>query len=51
VTVQGELIRNRLDEVGDSGADFWRRGASLNRARQKLEKLNATRRVPQEAEV
>jgi bifunctional non-homologous end joining protein LigD len=50
----GVTIRNvfdRLAEVGDSWADFWRHGASLNRARQKLEKLNATRRVPQEAEV
>jgi len=44
-------VFDRLDEVGDSWADFWRRGASLDRARQKLEKLNATRRIPQEAEV
>jgi hypothetical protein len=44
-------VFDRLDEVEDSWEDFWRRGASLNRARQKLEKLNATRRVPQEAEV
>jgi bifunctional non-homologous end joining protein LigD len=44
-------VFDRLAEVGDSWADFWRRGASLNQARQKLEKLNATRRIPQEAEV
>ena len=44
-------VFDRLAEVGDSWADFWRRGASLNRARQKLEKLNATGRVPQEAEI
>jgi bifunctional non-homologous end joining protein LigD len=44
-------VFDRLAEVGDFWADFWRRGASLNRARQKLEKLNATGRVPQEAEV
>ena len=44
-------VFDQLDEAGDSWADFWRRGVSLNRARQKLERLNATRRVPQEAEV
>ena len=44
-------VFDRLAEVGDSWADFWRRGASLNEARQKLEKLNATRRIPQEAEI
>jgi len=44
-------VFDRLAEVGDSWADFWRRGASLNQARQKLEKLNATRRIPQEAEI
>jgi bifunctional non-homologous end joining protein LigD len=50
----GVTIRNvfkRLEKIGDPWADFWRRSASLDRARQKLEKLNATRRIPQEAEV
>jgi bifunctional non-homologous end joining protein LigD len=50
----GVTIRNvfkRLEKIGDPWADFWRRGASLDRARQKLEKLNATRRIPQETEV
>ncbi|HEU4343225.1 MAG TPA: non-homologous end-joining DNA ligase [Candidatus Binatia bacterium] len=50
----GVTIRNlfsRLEAVGDPWRDFWRRGASLNHARQKLEKLNAARRVPQEEEV
>jgi bifunctional non-homologous end joining protein LigD len=50
----GETIRSvfdRLEKVTDPWADFWRRGASLKRARQKLDSLNATRRVPQEAEV
>ena len=28
---------DRLDRVADAWADFWRRGASLNRARRKLE--------------
>jgi bifunctional non-homologous end joining protein LigD len=39
----GETIRSvfdRLEKVGDPWADFWRRGVSLNRARQRLEKLN-----------
>jgi bifunctional non-homologous end joining protein LigD len=44
-------VFDRLDEVGDSWADFAQRRVSLNRARQKLEKLNATRGVPQEAEI
>jgi bifunctional non-homologous end joining protein LigD len=50
----GMTIRNlfnRLEKVEDPWADFWRRGASLNGARQKFEKLNATRRVSQEEEV
>lgn len=50
----GVTIRNifdRLEKVGDPWIDFWRRGASLNRARQKFEKLNGTRRIPQEEEV
>ena len=49
VTIQS--LFNRLEKVGDPWVDFWRRGASLNRARQKIEKLNVTRRVPQEAEI
>ena len=44
-------VFNRLEQIGDPWVDFWRRGASLNRARQKFEKLNATRRIPQEEEV
>jgi bifunctional non-homologous end joining protein LigD len=39
----GVTIRNifdRLEKVCDPWADFWRRGVSLNRPRQKLEKLN-----------
>ncbi|HMF50257.1 MAG TPA: non-homologous end-joining DNA ligase [Candidatus Saccharimonadales bacterium] len=50
----GVTIRNvfdRLEKVADPWADFWRRGASLNNARQKLESLNATRRIPQKAEI
>jgi bifunctional non-homologous end joining protein LigD len=39
-------VFSRLDHVGDPWLDFWKRGASLNRARQKLEKLNGTRRIP-----
>jgi len=39
-------VFDRLDRVGDPWADFWRRGVSLSRARQRLENLNATRRVP-----
>jgi len=35
-------IFDRLEKVGDVWADFWRRSISLSRARQKLEKLNAT---------
>jgi bifunctional non-homologous end joining protein LigD len=35
-------VFSRLDQVGDPWTDFWKRGASLNRARQKLEKLNGT---------
>lgn len=44
-------VFNRLEKVADPWADFWRRGVSLAKARQKFEKLNAARRVPQEAEV
>jgi bifunctional non-homologous end joining protein LigD len=46
VTIRG--VFDRLDKVGDPWADFGRRGVSLSTARQKLEELNATRRVPQE---
>jgi bifunctional non-homologous end joining protein LigD len=45
----GVTIRSvfkRLEKVADPWADFWRRAASLAKARQKLEKLNATRSVP-----
>jgi bifunctional non-homologous end joining protein LigD len=45
----GETIRSvfdRLDKVGDPWADFGRRAVSLRPARQKLEGLNDTRRVP-----
>jgi bifunctional non-homologous end joining protein LigD len=35
-------IFDRLDKTGDPWVDFWRRAASLNRARQRLGKLNAT---------
>jgi bifunctional non-homologous end joining protein LigD len=41
----GETIRSvfdRLEKVGDLWTDFWHSGISLGRARQKLEKLNAT---------
>jgi bifunctional non-homologous end joining protein LigD len=38
-------VFSRLDQVGDPWMDFWKRGASLNTARQKLEKLNGTRRI------
>lgn len=44
-------VFNRLEKDGDPWMDFWRRGASLKNARQKLEKMNATRRIPQEQEV
>jgi bifunctional non-homologous end joining protein LigD len=50
----GVTIRSvfaRLDRVGDPWSDFARRGVSLSRARQKLEKLNAPRGVPLEEEV
>jgi bifunctional non-homologous end joining protein LigD len=33
---------DRLERVGDPWTDFWRRAVSLNAARQRLEKLNAT---------
>lgn len=44
-------VFDRLDRVGDLWIDFRRRGVSLSRARQTLEKLNATRRVPPEEKV
>jgi bifunctional non-homologous end joining protein LigD len=44
-------VFKRLEKPGDPWTDFWRTAASLNRARQKFEKLNATRRIPQEEEV
>ena len=42
----GVTIRSvftRLETVGDPWADFWRRGVSLNRARQALERWYAAR--------
>ena len=44
-------VFDRLDEVEDPWTDFWRRGVSLSRARQKLGTLHATHRVSQEEEV
>ncbi|HEV8712411.1 MAG TPA: non-homologous end-joining DNA ligase [Candidatus Binatia bacterium] len=44
-------VCDRLDKVRDPWTDFWRRSVSLSRARQKLEQLNVTRRVPQEEEI
>jgi bifunctional non-homologous end joining protein LigD len=44
-------VFKRLEKTGNPWADFWRRAASLNTAREKLEKLNAARRIPQEEEV
>jgi bifunctional non-homologous end joining protein LigD len=44
-------VFNRLEKVGDPWADFGQRGVSLRTARQKLEGLNATHRVPQEKEL
>ena len=44
-------VFDRLEKVGDPWKDFRRRATSLNRARQKLEELNATRRIPQKEEV
>ena len=38
-------VFDRLEKVGDPWEDFWWRGVSLNRARRKLEKLKATRRL------
>jgi bifunctional non-homologous end joining protein LigD len=49
VTIRSML--DRLDKVGDPWTDFWRHSVSLSTARQKLEILNATRRIPQEEEV
>jgi bifunctional non-homologous end joining protein LigD len=49
----GVTIRNvfdRLEKVGDPWADFWVRAASLNKAREEVDRLNAARRVPKEAE-
>jgi hypothetical protein len=34
---------DRLEKVEDPWTDFWRRGVSLSKARQKLEKLDAAR--------
>ncbi|MDB5307982.1 MAG: putative ligase-like protein [Gemmataceae bacterium] len=50
----GETIRSvfhRLETLGDPWTAFGRGGASLSGAREKLEALNAARRVPQEEEV
>lgn len=44
-------VFDRLEKVGGLWSDFRRCGVSLRGARQKLEKLNATRRVPQEEDV
>ena len=44
-------VFDRLDKVGDPWISFWRRAVSLSTTRNKLEKLNATRRVPQEEEL
>jgi bifunctional non-homologous end joining protein LigD len=44
-------VFDRLERAGDPWADFWRRGVSLGKARAKLEELDATRRVPTEAEL
>jgi bifunctional non-homologous end joining protein LigD len=35
-------VFDRLEKVGDLWKDFWRSGITLEKARQKLEKLNAT---------
>ena len=42
-------VFDRLQKIGDPWADFWQRRASLGRARQKLDGIHGTRRVPQEA--
>jgi bifunctional non-homologous end joining protein LigD len=50
----GVTIRNvfdRLKKAGEPWKDFWRRGVALNKARQKLQKLNATRTIPQEEKI
>jgi bifunctional non-homologous end joining protein LigD len=49
VTIQS--IFNRLEKFGDPRKDFRRWATSLKRAHQKLEDLNATRRISQEEEV
>jgi bifunctional non-homologous end joining protein LigD len=44
----GVTIRNvfdRIKKVGNPWADFWRRGVSLSKARQKLESADVTGRV------
>jgi bifunctional non-homologous end joining protein LigD len=44
-------VFDRLEKLGDPWNDFRRRATSLDGARQRLEELNATRRIPQEEEV
>jgi len=44
-------VFDRLEKIGDPWADFWRRGTSLTRARQKLQELAATRTITEEKEV
>jgi bifunctional non-homologous end joining protein LigD len=39
-------VFDRLKKVGDPWTDFWRRGVSLSKARQKLELRDVTRGVP-----
>jgi bifunctional non-homologous end joining protein LigD len=38
-------VFDRIKKVGNPWADFWRRGVSLSKARQKLESLDVTGRV------
>lgn len=54
VRPNGVTIRSvfdRLAEVGDPWTDFWRRGVSLHRVRERLEQRHAARRVPPEEEL
>jgi bifunctional non-homologous end joining protein LigD len=44
-------IFRRLEKVGDPWKDFRRHAISLKKARQKIEELHATRRIPHEEEV
>jgi bifunctional non-homologous end joining protein LigD len=44
-------VFDRLDKVGDLWIDFGRHGVSLRQARQKLEKLHATRSVPPQEKI